>query len=370
MKLLEHGPKEILYALKKDDPAIIYRYDLENSKFTELSKNEALALVKSKSAGTLHLLIDDTLVLLEPDGKAYGTFHVTDKNKTYHDKDGDLIYYVNQMPGSHLIKIADKIYRVDFAPKQRNSITRNNNIYASTYGWPGKNSRGLRPEYHDVLYDLQNDPRKTVYNTSVAKAVQQFYHKQEQLYAQKVEQAEQAVKEYEDLLTANEGNPAKQSDIKWKLDSAEYDLQYFSRELDKIRRAIRITTNAGNDIKAAYRNAASANNLQSKLTDKIKKLQEVQRLRNKIQHAADVVDKVQKEGSDVTISRRNDLEDTKRQLAYFGNKLDNIKATLDNARADDERAIEDAMARYDEIEQQDKKVQDLVGKLARIRNKR
>ena len=370
MKLLEHGPKEILYALKQQDPEIVYMYDLEKSKFNEIEPVTAAGMVRTKfHPETVLLFIDGKLVRFGSDGKVMSAFNVSD-DKKYVTKSGKVITSTDKMPASHLAKIADKIYRADFAPKQRNSITRNNNIYASTYGWPGKNSRGLKPEYHDVLYDLQNDPRKTVYNTSVAKAVQQFYHKQEQVYTQKVEQAKQAVKEYEDLLTANEGNPAKQSDIKWKLDLAEYDLQYFSKELDNIRQAIRITTNAGNDIKAAYRNAASADNLQSKLTDKIKKLQEVQRLRNKIQHAADVVDKVQKEGSDVTISRRDDLEDTKRRLAYFGDKLDGIKATLDNARADDERAIEDAMARYDEIEQQAKKVQDLVGKLARIRNKR
>lgn len=367
MKLLEHGPKEILYALKRQNPEIIYMYDLENSKFNEIDPATAANIIKTKSdPENVLLFIDGKLVRFDSDGKVASTFNVS-SDKKYVTKSGKVVTSTDKIPVSHLVKVADKIYRADFVPKQRNSIARNNNIVVSTYGWPGKKSRGLEPEYHDVLYDLQNDPRKTVYRTSVAKAVQQFYHKQEQFYAQKVEQAEQAVEEYENLLKAN---PEKQSDIQWKLDSAKYDLQSFTKELDKIRQAIKTTTNVGNDIKAAYRYSASTADLQDKLAEKVKKLKEVQRLRNKIQHAADIVDKVQKEGSDKTISRRNDLEDAKRKLAYFGDKLGDIKATLDNARADDERAIEDAMARYDAIEQQAKKVQDLVGKLARIRNKR
>lgn len=366
MKLLEHGPKEILYALKRQNPEIIYMYDLENSKFNEIDPATAVNIIKTKSdPENVLLFIDGKLVRFDSDGKVASTFNVS-SDKKYVTKSGKVVTSTDKIPVSHLIKVADKMYRADFAPKHRNSTTRNNNI-SLPYGWPGKKSRGLKQQYHDVLYDLQNDPRKTVYNTSVAKAVQQFYHKQEQFYAQKVEQAKQAIEEYGNLLKAN---PEKQSDIQRKLASAKYGLQSFSKELDTIRQAIKTTTNMGNDIKAAYRYSASTTDLQDKLTDKIKKLQEVQRLRNKIQHAAKVVDKVQKEGSDKTISRRNDLEDAKRKLAYFGDKLGDIKATLDNARADDERAIEDAMARYDAIEQQAKKVQDLVGKLARIRNKR
>ena len=366
MKLLEHGPKEILYALKQQDPEIVYMYDLENSKFNEIDPATAANIIKTKSGPeNVLLFIDGKLVRFDSNGKVASTFNVS-SDKKYVTKSGKVVTSTGKIPVSHLIKVADKIYRADFVPKQRNSITRNNNIYASTYGWPGKNSRGLKQEYHDVLYDLQNDPRKTVHNTPVAKAVKQFYHKQQQLYAQKVEQAEQAVEEYENLLKANEGNPAKQSDIRWKIDSVKYDLQSFTKELDKIRQAIITTTNAGYDIEAAYRNIASADNLQGKLVGEIKKLQEVQRLRNKIQRAAEAIDKIRREGSDKTISLRKDLEDVKRQLAYVEDKLDGLKANLDAARAADEEAIKKAMAEYDKIEQQAKDAR----KLTRIQSKR
>lgn len=370
MKLLEHGPKEILYTLKRQNPEIIYMYDLENSKFNEIDPATAANIIKTKSEPeNILLFVDGKLVRFDSDGKVASMVYVSD-NKKYVTKSGKVVTSTNKMPVSHLLKIADKIYYADFAKKRMASDARarKNSVYASTTDWPGSNSRGLKTQYgSDVLYDFQGYPSKTVYRTSVAKAVQNFYYKQEQFYAQKVEQAKQDVEEYENLLKAN---PEKQSDIQWKLDSAKYGLQSFSKELDKIRQAIKTTTNAGNDIKAAYRYSASAADLQDKLAAKVKKLKEVQRLRNKIQHAADVVDKVQKEGSDKTISRRNDLEDAKRKLAYFGDKLDSIKATLDNAHADDKKAIKDAMAEYDEIERRAKKVQDLVGKLARIRNKR
>lgn len=123
--LLEHGPKDLLKAYNNalndySTNADIANWDFENSSFKEISKEEALEMAKRKEANKLHLVIGDHVITLTPDGKAtwydFDDFNVS-PDKVYTKRTGAIVQYTRQMPGSHLIKIADKIYLPTIANK-------------------------------------------------------------------------------------------------------------------------------------------------------------------------------------------------------------------------------------------------------------
>lgn len=125
--LLEHGPKDLLKAYNNalndySTNADIANWDFENSSFKEISKEEALEMAKRKEANKLHLVVDGKIVTLTQDGKAtwqdFSDFQVS-PDKVYTKRTGGQIRFTRLMPGSHLIKIADKIYLPTIVNKDR-----------------------------------------------------------------------------------------------------------------------------------------------------------------------------------------------------------------------------------------------------------
>ena len=128
--LLEHGPKDLMKAYNKalnnySTNADIANWDFENSSFKEISKEEALEMAKRKEADKLHLVIDGKIVTLKPDGRAarqdFSDFQIS-PDKVYTKRTGGVVRFTRLMPGSHLIKIADKIYLPTIVNKDKDLV--------------------------------------------------------------------------------------------------------------------------------------------------------------------------------------------------------------------------------------------------------
>lgn len=124
---LEHGHRGLLMAYNNalndySTNADIANWDFENSSFKEISKEEALEMAKRKEADKLHLVIDGKIVTLKPDGRAarqdFSDFQIS-PDKVYTKRTGGVVRFTRLMPGSHLIKIADKIYLPTIVNKDR-----------------------------------------------------------------------------------------------------------------------------------------------------------------------------------------------------------------------------------------------------------
>lgn len=92
--------------------------DLQNADYTEITPEEAVQIIRKGDPSTLRLIIEGELVLI--DGK-YGSqddryrIKYTDYNHWYYTKSGNAVKDTARFPVSHLVSIADKIYKTNEA---------------------------------------------------------------------------------------------------------------------------------------------------------------------------------------------------------------------------------------------------------------
>lgn len=106
--------KDHSYEMGVKDGRREVRTDYENSNYTEVLPEEAMELKKQGKLGDVRLIIDGEAVAFDKDGNPLNSFTVSWK-KEYETKNGVTKDKIRQMPLSHLLKIADKIYVTDEA---------------------------------------------------------------------------------------------------------------------------------------------------------------------------------------------------------------------------------------------------------------
>lgn len=90
--------------------------DLQNADYTEITPEEAVQIIRKGDPSTLRLIIEGDLVLI--DGK-YGSqddryrIKYTDYDHWYYTKSGNAVKDTARFPVSHLVSIADKIYKTN-----------------------------------------------------------------------------------------------------------------------------------------------------------------------------------------------------------------------------------------------------------------
>lgn len=90
--------------------------DLQNADYTEITPEEAVQIIRKGDPSTLRLIIEGNLVLI--DGK-YGSqddryrIKYTDYDHWYYTKSGNAVKDTARFPVSHLVSIADKIYKTN-----------------------------------------------------------------------------------------------------------------------------------------------------------------------------------------------------------------------------------------------------------------
>lgn len=372
--LKEHGPKDLFNAYKYSSYGKFLKkeFDLENSKFREISKDEALECIKNHEAGSLQLLIDGDFVLLKDDGSLGNqvtSFEVS------HDKaysDGSRTFsWIEDMPGSHLVKVADKIYKVEHfavfdADKQKARRAYNRDIDNVSDDYRALHddgfSRGLSPGKIKSLGvlntgDILKYPKKLKPNTNAEEAQVEYYQKNLDFLKKIVNhEVDVSPMDYDDAKSELENNItwlAKAKDAlaaaKDKIKQRDYDIK---------------------DIKAALRYAVSTQKFQRNLMLKKRILRKSRDLQNELADAAKNIEDRRINGSDKTQKMRKELRDANSTLDTLKSVLEEIELDLQDTSSKDTEAIQQAQERYDKVAQEAAEAQKAVAKLLAIRTKR
>lgn len=372
--LKEHGPKDLFNAYKYSSYGKFLKkeFDLENSKFREISKDEALECIKNHEAGSLQLLIDGDLVLLKDDGSLGNqvTSLEVSHDKAYSDGSKTLSW-IEDMPGSHLVKVADKIYKAEHlavfdADKQkaRHEYNRDIDNVSDDYRTLHYDdfSRGLSPGKIKSLgapnnSDILKYPKKLKPNTNAEEAQVEYYQKNLD-FLQKIVNHEVDVSpmDYDDAKAELENNItwlAKAKDAlaaaKDKIKQRDYDIK---------------------DIKAALRYAAATQKFQRNLMLKKRILRKSRDLQNELADAAKNIEDRRINGSDKTQKMRKELRDANSTLDTLKSVLEEIELDLQDTSSKDTEAIQQAQERYDKVAQEAAEAQQAVAKLLALRTKR
>lgn len=371
--LKEHGPKDLYNAYKYNSYGKFLKneFDLENSKFREISKDEALECIKNHEAGSLQLLIDGDLVLLKDDGSLGNqvTSLEVSPDKAYSDGSRTL-HWIEDMPGSHLVKVADKIYKVELTAfdadkqKARHEYNRDIDNVSDDYRALHDNgfSRGLSPGIIRSLGapntgDILKYPKKLKPNTNAEEAQVEYYQKNLD-FLQKIVNHEVDVSpmDYDDAKAELENNItwlAKAKDAlaaaKDKIKQRDYDIK---------------------DIKAALRYAASTQKFQRNLMLKQRILRKSRDLQNELADAAKNIEDRRLNGSDKTQKMRRELRDANSTLDTLKSVLEEIELDLQDTSSKDTEAIKQAQERYDKVAREAAEAQKAVAKLLALRTKR
>ena len=372
--LKEHGPKDLFNAYKYSSYGKFLKkeFDLENSKFRENSKDEALECIKNHEAGSLQLLIDGDFVLLKDDGSLGNqvtSFEVT-RDKAY--SDGSRTFsWIEDMPGSHLVKVADKIYKVENlavfdADKQkaRREYNRDIDNVSDDYRALHDNgfSRGLSPGKIKSLgvpnnSDILKYPKKLKPNTDAEEAQVQYYQNNLDFLRKIVNhEVDVSPMDYDDAKSELENN------IKWLAKAKEV--------LADAQNKIKQRNYDIKDIKAALRYAASTQKFQSNLMLKQRILRKSRDLQNELIEAAKDIEDRRINGSDKTQKMRRELSNAHTILDMLASTLEDIEVDLQDTSSKDTEAVQQAQKRYEKVAQEAAEAQKAVAKLRALRAKR
>ena len=375
MRILnEHGPKDLFKAYHNSDVPFAQWWDLEKSKFIELSKEEALKYISNKDndLALLHMLIGKHLVYLDS-RTGYG-FNLNSvlvpEEKGYTTPDGRLIRITSGMPAEHLIKIADKIYLVDPVNYEHNidreqqRLSQDGIVQNAMSSFVGKYSSRLPRGLNDADYDKDNlrYSRSTILNMNTKKAIAD---------ASNLAKAEHGLEKYrielEHALRTANGNKNDENVIALQ---QLYDKA--KANVDNIKQQIRHDNFVAKDTNAITRNVDSLRNLQGRMNSKLDGLRQLRVLKTRIKLADTKINDVKQKGADSTILKKKQLEDTQKQLARLNDELDmtedDLKSTSSEADAMELQEIQD---KYNDINAKLKQIEDdFLNKFNQIKKSR
>lgn len=372
--LNEYGPKDLFNAYRNSDAPFAHWWDLEKSKFKELSKEEALKYISDKDndLAKLHMLIGKHLVYLDS-RSGYGfklNSVLVPKEKGYTDKDGKLIQFTSGMPAEHLIKIADKIYLVDPVNYEHNTsreqqrLTQDSALQTAANSFVGRFSprmpRGLNDG--DYYKDNLRLSRSTLLNMNTKKAIAD---------ASNLAKAERGLEKYrielEHALRTANGNKNDEDVI------ALQQLYDKAKEhVDNIKQQIRHDNFVAKDTNAMTRYADSLKDLQGvRLSSKFNDLRKSRVLRARIQNAEHTIDEIKQKGADSTILKKKQLEDTRKRLAQLKYELDMVEQGFEETDEADAMEIAEFQEKENDINTKLKQIEDdFLNKFNQIKTRR
>lgn len=384
--LQEHGPKELFKAYENSSDVGIdkYAWDLEHSKFQELTKKEALKFLTHGEADKLQLVIEGKLVLLTPNGACSPKTDITLSNEDnwYTRPSGVVTNQTGLIPGAHLIKIADKIYAVELVPHDYDKAMARD-AYTSAVDSAMRNFRNsfaaktspTAPRGTDLhAAGLTGVNSHALDNLSTDKIIDTQSKHQDQ-----IERLEYAIKKYKKLARqaladieqyTSAGDTAavmlgysKVRDYAKKIKDLEQQLDDYEKNVDSEKWIVK-------DSKAAIRNALSMKNLQDKITSKQVQLARLSELEKERKELEQDIKEVKTNGSQQTRKLRSDVDyitnlirDTKKEIAA-------LELYLEDTSDDDKEALMTAQEEYNDLVKQLGDVQGVVDKMAAIRAKR
>lgn len=359
--LQEHGPSDLFKAYHNSDAPFAQWWDLEKSKFKELSKEEALKYISNKDndLAKLHMLIGKHLVYLDS-RSGYGfklNTVLVPEEKGYTTPDGKLIRITSGMPAEHLIKIADKIYLVDPVNYEQNTnreqqrLSQDGVVQNAVSSFVGKYSsrlpRGLND--NDYYKDNLRLSRSTLLNINTKDAIKS---------ASNLAKAERGLEKYrvelEHALRTANGNKNDENVI------ALQQLYDKAKEtVDNIKQQIRHDNFVAKDTNAMTRNADSLRNLQGRMNSKLDGLRQLRVLKTRIKLADERINDVKQKGADSTILKKKQLKDANDMLSQLKFELDMTEDDLEsNSSEADAMELQEVQDRYDDINGKLKQLED------------
>lgn len=378
MRILnERGPKDIINAYKNTrDLAHVDKIDFENSKFKELSKEEAMQLLQNQQGDQFKLLINGEVIALDEKGRvASPRTRYVSSEQDYTGVSGARTAILNRMPGSHLIKIADKIFSADIKRKDLDLMNQRANresdvvnTYSELSGAPRMStSRGWYHHAYGPLSDLEYYPYNTLNRTNLANAIHTAYDDDLEEYKNNLEYYQGMIKKIDkkmDKLDVDSEEYARflqrRNDYAEQAKDAEISIEYIT---DKISKEI----NLAKDLKAALRYSDSMKNMIDRKDEIRATWNKSQRLQKQIEAARENIDNVKHNGSQIAIDRRRDLYLASKELDNLKNELNNVTEVLKHTNEIDAQALTSLQAKYKKIEDEFNQSKDLISKLAKIR---
>lgn len=376
MRILnERGPRDIINAYKNTrDLAHVDKIDFENSKFKELSKEEAMQLLQNQQGDKLKLLINNEVIALDEKGRVASprTRYVSSEQE-YTGSSRARTATLNRMPGSHLIKIADKIFSPDIKRKDLDLMNQRANresdvvnTYGELSGTPRMSmSRGWNHHAYGPLSDLEYYPYNTLNRTNLANAIHTAYDDDLEEYKNNLEYYQGMIKKIDkkmDTLDVDSEEYARflqrRNDYAEQAKDAKISIEYIT---DKIQRE----TNSAKDLKAALRYSDSMKNMIDKKDEIRATLDKSKQLQNQIEAAHENIDNIKRNGSQIAIDKRRDLYLASKELDNLKNELNNVTEVLKHTDEIDVQALTSLQAKYKEIE--DEFNQNPFSKLAKRR---
>lgn len=372
--LQEHGPKDLFKAYHNSDAPFAQWWDLEKSKFKELSKEEALKYISDKDndLALLHMLIGKHLVYL--DSRTGNGFNLNSvlvpEEKGYTTPDGKLIRVTSGMPAEHLIKIADKIYLVDPVNYEQNTnreqqrLTQDSALQTAANSFVGRFSprmpRGLNDG--DYYKDNLRLSRSTLLNMNTKKAIAD---------ASSLARAERGLEIYrielEHALRTANGNKNDETVI-----SLQQLYDQAKERVDNIKQQIRHDNFVAKDTNAMTRYADSLKDLQGvRLSSKFNDLRKSRVLRARIKDAEHTIDEIKQNGADSTILKKKQLEDMRKQLSQLKYELDMVEDGFTETDAADALEIAEIQEKQEDINNKLKQIEDdFLNKFNQIKTRR
>lgn len=372
--LNEHGPSDLFRAYHDSDAPFAQWWDLEKSKFKELSKEEALKYISDKDndLAKLHMLIGKHLVYLDS-RSGYG-FNLNSvlvpEEKGYTAPDGRMIRITSGMPAEHLIKIADKIYLVDPVNYEHNTnreqqrLTQDSALQTATNSFVGRFSPRMPRGLNDNDYYKNNLrlSRSTLLNMNTKKAIAD---------ASNLAKAERGLEKYrielDHAIRLANGNKNDEDVI------ALQQLYDKAKEtVDNIKQQIRHDNFVAKDTNAMTRYADSLKDLQGvRLGSKFNALRKSRVLKAQIQNAEQAIDEVKQKGADSTILKKKQLEDTRKRLAQLKHDLDMVEQGFAETDEADALEIAEIQEKQEDINNKLKQIEDdFLNKFNQIKTRR
>lgn len=375
--LNENGPRDLFRAYAKSR-INVHDWDFENSEFKEISKEEAKEYINADEGSRIHLIIEDQLVVLRPNGKCSPLTDIilSNEDNWYTAPDGWVEYRTTYMPSDHLLEIADKIYLVKLArrdsDKENARMAKNNEIASAMRFFNRDSFSANNSPVTSRGYGAHNLSYRDYDRKSIGDQTNKYY-------SDDLEGAEHKVQKYKLLMqkaSEKADEATKDGDTTAMMSAISAVRQYANelnnaeQELKDLKKYIRNTKNDEKDTAAAVRNALSMKNLQDRIMSKKQQLKRAKELEVERERVAKELENVRLNGSEYTRNLRKQAQDITRQIRDVQKKIAALTLYLKNTRVDDDQALEDAKKEYNELKKRLDEYKDFTDRLEKIKKKR
>lgn len=314
--------------------------DFENSEFIEITAQEALALKREKKASVVKAIVDEYCAEFNDEGICLNNFSLYG-DYVYKTKTGKRINNVAEMPFSHIVAVAEKIYKeeaqyISDEKKLRRKQNRINRVPDT-----GDHEEEVKSRYDSIEY----------------------YEKENSKYQARIDSCKAAIAELE---AENQRGDLSPNAYAKKKAAYENDIKWYQRQIDDNNAHINKQRWAKKDKAAAQRNMLSNDMLQRRLRrfKELKKDLAGQKrwIDGRIQEYRNI--KADGKDSEQFSWERRQLADLRKQIANIMRQIEYYEERISAEKVDEktEKIYNDLMARIDEYNKDAKEQAELLGK--------